>query len=177
MAPPAWPAGSALEPARDRHTLVMIAHPQCTCTRASIAELAQLTTRLRERVATYVLFLKPAGAANDWTRTGLWDDAAALDGVTVIADEGGREAARFGALTSGQTYLFDTAGQLLFRGGITPGRAHQGDNVGRERITALVEERDVSRALSAVYGCALGEASADDFWFSWLRPRAAASNR
>lgn len=171
-----WPAGSALEPARDRHTLIMVAHPQCTCSRASIAELARLTSRLRERVATYVLFLKPVGTDSDWTRSGLWKDAAALAGVTVIADEGGRKADRFGALTSGQTYLFDRNRRLLFRGGITPGRAHEGDNVGRDRIAALVEGHGASRSWSEVYGCALREATNTDPWFSWMRQRAIALN-
>lgn len=169
-APEQWPAGSTLELARDRPTLVMIAHPQCTCTRASIAELSRLTARLGERMTTYVLFLKPQNVADGWERTSLWQAVSTLDDVKAIADDGGREAERFGALTSGQTYLFDPQGQLLFRGGITPSRGHQGDNVGSQRIAALVHGETPLRSLSEVFGCALSESSDDDFWFSWLRP-------
>src|SRR5215204_4501233 len=41
-APDAWPDLSALARATDRPTLVMLAHPHCTCTRASLGELARL---------------------------------------------------------------------------------------------------------------------------------------
>jgi hypothetical protein len=108
--------------------------------------------------------------ADGWERTSLWQTVSTLDDVTAVADDGGREAERFGALTSGQTYLFDPQGQLLFRGGITPSRGHQGDNVGSQRIAALVHGETPSRSLSEVFGCALSESSDDDFWFSWLRP-------
>ena len=39
--PPAWPAAQ-IERATDRPTLVMLAHPHCPCTAASIGELAQI---------------------------------------------------------------------------------------------------------------------------------------
>ena len=32
-----WPANTSLERATDRPTLVLLAHPQCTCTRATSA--------------------------------------------------------------------------------------------------------------------------------------------
>ena len=42
-APPRqWPAVSKIEPARDHPTLVILAHPHCPCTRATIGELASI---------------------------------------------------------------------------------------------------------------------------------------
>jgi len=56
--PPAqWPSTSRIEPAIDRPTLVMLVHPHCSCTRASIGELAVLMTQARLRPKTYVLFM------------------------------------------------------------------------------------------------------------------------
>ena len=37
---------------------------------------------------------------------------------------------RFGAETSGQTLLYDRDGRLLFSGGTTGSRGHDGDNAG-----------------------------------------------
>ena len=54
-----------------------------------------------------------------------------LPDVTVVRDDMAGEARRFGAVTSGQTLLFDTQGNLLFSGGITAARAQAGDNAGR----------------------------------------------
>src|SRR6185436_11568509 len=41
-APSQWPAESRLKPAADRPTLLLFAHPLCSCTRATIGELALL---------------------------------------------------------------------------------------------------------------------------------------
>jgi hypothetical protein len=43
--PGRWPADSRIKPDADRATLVMLAHPHCPCTRASIGELARLMTQ------------------------------------------------------------------------------------------------------------------------------------
>ena len=56
-----------LDPARP--TLVMLAHPRCTCTRASLAELAELMARVTQRPKAYVVFIKPGGVAEQWERT------------------------------------------------------------------------------------------------------------
>ena len=43
------------------------------------------------------------------------------------------------AITSGQTLLYDTKGHLVFSGGITGGRGHEGDNTGRESIEKYLQ--------------------------------------
>jgi hypothetical protein len=154
-APRSWPEDGRI--ARDpvRHTLVMLAHPRCPCTRASIGELAILMRRLQGRLSATVLFVKPASVSPDWQASGIVASAARIPGVNVLVDEGGREAARLGAHTSGQVLLYGRSGQLEFAGGITPGRAHMGDNVGIDRIVSLVTRGDADRRLSSVFGCAL----------------------
>ena len=108
--PPAqWPSSSRLEPATDRPTLVMLAHPRCSCTRASIGELAVLMAQASLRPQAYVLFLKPAQFAHDWEKSSLWHSAAAIPNVTVVRDDDGLEAHRFGAATSGQTMRSTTS--------------------------------------------------------------------
>jgi len=153
-APAEWPAASRIARA-DRPVLVMLAHPHCPCTRASLAELARLMTRLEGRVDAYVLFLKPAGLGGGWEQSDLWARAAAIPGVTVLKDAGGEEAARFGAATSGQTVLYDAAGRLRFAGGITIARGHQGDSLGQALIAAVVDGKSSQLASTAVYGCSL----------------------
>ncbi len=68
--PRAWPA-SQIERSSDRPTLVMLAHPHCPCTRASVGELAQIMARLQGKVAAYVLLVKPKEAGRDWEETDL----------------------------------------------------------------------------------------------------------
>jgi hypothetical protein len=154
-APRTWPGGTTLVRATDQPTLILLAHPQCTCTRASLAELAEALALATVRPRTYVLFLKPEGFSDEWAKSDLWRTAAALPDVTVILDDEGIEARRFGVSTSGQTLLYDNAGALLFAGGITGARAHQGDNDGRQSIVALLNRKTPGRTDTNVFGCSL----------------------
>jgi hypothetical protein len=150
-----WPAKSAIPRSSEKPTLVMLAHPHCPCTRASIGELAQIMAHAVGKVNAYVLFVKPAGANADWDDTDLRRSAADIPGVTIVTDANGAEAARFGVETSGHTLLFDRAGRLLFSGGITASRGHAGGNAGESAILAALDGGGADRARTPVFGCAL----------------------
>ncbi len=154
-APPEWPSSSRIARDAGRPQLVMLAHPHCPCTRASLAELSRLLTTLSGRLGVHVLFVRPKGVEADWESTDLLEQARGIPGAVVELDEGGREAALFGARTSGDAVLYGEDGRLLFHGGITPSRGHQGDNVGSLRITSLVTTGSKDLAESAVFGCEL----------------------
>jgi hypothetical protein len=154
-APQAWPDRTTLVRASNRPTLVLLAHPQCDCTRATLGELAEVLARAAEPPKTYVLFLRPAGFATGWEQTALWRTAKSLPDVTVLRDDDGAEARRFGAETSGQTLLYDAHGALAFSGGITSARAHAGDNAGRASLVALLNGRQADRRGTSVFGCSL----------------------
>ncbi len=150
-----WPANTSLTPADDRPTLVFLAHPQCSCTRASLGELAEALGRAKTLPKTYVVFLKPSSMPDGWEKTSLWTSAQELPGATVVRDEDGREAERFGSVTSGQTLLYDASGRLRFSGGITSARGHAGDNAGRSAIVDLLNAAASSAPTTNVYGCSL----------------------
>jgi hypothetical protein len=150
-----WPAASRIARDPRRPTLVMLAHPRCTCTRASLAELTEVMTRVAERPRAYVVFIKPGGVEHDWEMTDLWETAARIPDVTVLRDDEGIEAKRFGAATSGQTFLYAPDGRLLFSGGTTGSRGHIGDNMGRATILALLNREHPGQAATPVFGCPL----------------------
>jgi hypothetical protein len=150
-----WPQNSAVKLANDRPTLVMAAHPQCPCTRASVAELAQLMAHVQGKVQAYVLFYAPRESGADWQNTDLRRTAAQIPGVTVVSDIDGAEAERLGVETSGHTFLFDPSGRLLFNGGITASRGHSGDNAGESAIVSLINDHTSKRSQTFVFGCSL----------------------
>ncbi len=155
-----WPADSHLTHTASLPTLVMLIHPRCPCSRATIGELAKLMASCQGRLNAIVLIVQPRGTPDGWEHTGLWDDATAIPGVSVVADRDGAESARFGAVTSGQSFLFAQDGKLLFAGGITESRGHSGDNAGRSAITSLVLEGARPPVLQTpVYGCPLFDSS------------------
>lgn len=153
--PAAWPAQAAVAFDATRPTLLLFAHPKCPCTRASVNELNRLLAKCHDRMAVHVFFLKPLGQPDDWVKSDLWRSAAIIPGVTLHEDVGGREAARFGAETSGQVMLYDQRGRLLFHGGITAARGHAGDNAGAEQILALLSGAQPKADRTPVFGCAL----------------------
>ena len=158
-----WPEASRLDRTTDRPTLVMVVHPRCDCSRASIAELAELMARAAVRPRAYVAILKPSGLPEDWDVTGIRQAAMRIPGVKVIRDEAGGEARSFGAQTSGQTFLYDAGGRLIFSGGITAARGHIGENAGRTAILALLNHEPVDAPTSSVFGCSLSS-PADQRW-------------
>jgi len=155
--PPAlWPTQSRLARKAGALTLVMLVHPRCSCSRASLEELATLMAQARGPLDATVIFLDPPGFDERWTKTDLWQSAMAIPRVSATVDHG-REARLFGAATSGQTMVYGGDGRLLFSGGITAARGHYGDNAGTHAIAALLE-RPAAHGRSdrtAVYGCAL----------------------
>jgi hypothetical protein len=153
--PARWPADTSIARSLEQPTLVLLAHPQCSCTRASLGELAEVLGRARSAPKTYVVFLKPSSFGDDWEKTDLWRTASALPNVTLVRDDDGHEARHFGAVTSGQTLLYDAEGELLFSGGITGARGHAGDNAGRAALLALLDRKEPSRTSTSVFGCSL----------------------
>lgn len=169
-APAAWPSASRIPHSNEHPTLVFLAHPRCPCTQASLGELDRLLAQSQGLVSAFVLFYQPGGLPKDclsqWTKTDLWQKAAALPGVTVLPDAQGREAKLFRAATSGQALLYDASGQLLFAGGITGSRGHAGDNGGSSAIlsaldrahTAQLDGTAAESLRTPVFGCALFDA-------------------
>jgi hypothetical protein len=156
-APAHWPLDSRIPRDPARPTLVMLVHPQCDCSRASVAELAELMARARRRPKTFVLFMRPSGVGSDWDQTTLWQSAARIPDVTLVRDDDGLEARRFGCQTSGETLLYDAAGQLQFSGGTTIARGHLGENPGVAAMLALLDGNDPHRTSTPVFGCSLFE--------------------
>jgi hypothetical protein len=153
--PDTWPADGVVALATDRPTLVLLAHPQCFCTQATLVELAEVLARADAKPRTYVLFMKPQGFPDGWTDTTLWHQASVLPGVKVMRDDEGLKARQFGAETSGQIVLYDAHGALIFSGGVTGSRGHAGDNAGRTALLGLLNEPGGDRRTTSVFGCPL----------------------
>jgi hypothetical protein len=154
-----WPESAPVARIAGRASVVMFAHPQCGCSRASVGELALIVAHAPAPLNAAVFFFNPSTEPSEWSRTDLWQSAAAIPGVRVFEDRDGKVAQSFGVFTSGQTLLYDSSGRLLFKGGITAFRGHSGDNAGRSTITALLRREPVDTrngpVSTPVFGCSL----------------------
>src|SRR5882672_4378468 len=52
-----WPDDAPVGLERDRPTLLLFAHPQCPCTKATVGELDRIAARCRDRVHVIAFFL------------------------------------------------------------------------------------------------------------------------
>jgi hypothetical protein len=152
-----WPRESKVQRNTHQATLVLFIHPHCPCTRATVSELARLMTTLQGKLSTCVLFIQPDPFSEEWVKTDLWTEVRRIPGVQTFVDHNGQEAEHFGSYTSGQVFVYAPDGRLMFNGGITPSRGHEGDNLGVRRIISLVRTGHADQAQSAVFGCALQE--------------------
>ncbi|MEO8128921.1 MAG: RedB protein [Bryobacteraceae bacterium] len=153
--PAALLADLGVFPAQGRSTLLIFAHPQCPCSRATLGELAVIMAHRRGTVDAYVLFYSPESKGRDWVKGDLWRVASHIPGVRLMEDPEGSYAIRFGAQTSGQTMLYDPKGRLLFSGGITVSRGHAGANDGRDIVESLLAGGIGGPGSTAVFGCSL----------------------
>jgi hypothetical protein len=128
-APATWPAASAIHAAPGVANVVMFAHPQCPCTRASLTERGAVLSRAR-----------------------------ALPGVDIVFDRGEAEATRFGAATSGATVVYAANHALLYDGGMTVARGHEGGSAA-EHIRDLVVGLTAEQQRTPVFGCALADSN------------------
>lgn len=150
-----WPRGAGITPDDRVPTLLVFAHPQCACTRATLGELAILMARAQGRVRAHVVMYQPAVLPAGWRETGLEHAATAIPGVQVHADPEGAKSEVFGVFASGHTLVYSPAGTLLFSGGITGARGHSGDNPGRSAIAALLRGSPLPLSRTRIFGCAL----------------------
>ncbi len=152
-APTSWPKATHLARTAGRGTLVMIAHTKCSCTRASLHELARVMAMTGDRLDAIVVFVGPHEGSGLAGIIDLRASARAIPNVRVVEDE--NEARIFGAATSGQTLLYDDAGVLVFRGGLTVARGHEGDSAGADAVKRFVSAKRMTTQASEVFGCPL----------------------
>ena len=161
IAPLSWPVHSSVPRADGRWNLVMLVHPHCSCSRASVKELEAVLEKAPRTVSPYVLVYRPHEYAPGWEQTDVFASAKRLRRTTVLVDEDGREARLFGGFTSGQTFLYDARGKLRFEGGITSLRGHAGLNSGRAGILRVAQTQSGS-ATHPVFGCAISTKKAGE---------------
>lgn len=156
--PMIWPASSNIQLDRSRPTLVMVAHPRCPCTLASVEQLARLMTQAGgpAHVRAYFVISRPldaVGSDRDWSDVPLGRVARRIPGVEVVFDGNATLATALGVRTSGHVLVYDPTGLLRFSGGITESRGHEGDNLGQAAIVSLILQGTATQPRSPVFGC------------------------
>ena len=93
-APTRWPADWPFQPACRGVTLVIALYPRCSCSQATLGELAEFLARNDGHAQADVLIVRPAGTPDGWERGDLWKQAAAIPSVHVFSDPDGNLSAQ-----------------------------------------------------------------------------------
>lgn len=156
-APATWPYASGLRHVPGREALVAFIHPRCPCSRATMSALEELTLHHGSKMAMSIVFIThpEAGLTIDPRTDPLWLRAVALDEVDVYVDPRAVIAKQFGALTSGQVYLFGADDVLAFEGGLTSARGHGGECAGTVAVEDVLRGAAPATRTVPVFGCGL----------------------
>jgi len=158
-APSGWPTSAETKLDTTRPTLLLFLHPQCPCSRATLFEMQRLMADCGEQFALHIFFVHPPGAGDDWENTDVCRAARQIPAALIHCDLGGLEARRFGTTTSGEILLYASDGHLLFHGGLTASRGHEGDNAGRSALLSLIKTGHANLHETPVFGCSLVDRS------------------
>jgi len=136
-------------------TLLMFAHPQCPCTRASIEALREILAHKDIAISAQIHFFSPVGATDAWVQAENWQAAAAIPGLSLRRDMDGATAARYQARTSGYCVVYDVAGTLQYAGGLTISRGHRGPSPGADAVLQVARGAVPHRHTAPTVGCTL----------------------
>jgi len=155
-----WPSISPISPAEDGQTLLLFAHPQCPCTLATLAELERLLVYPipTQFHAILVLPVPEDHAHNQATATShsaVLNYASQIPGLTVTIDNEAEITRAFGIRTSGHCLLYGKDKTLLYSGGLTPLRGHEGPCEGNIALSQCLIGKIPSSRYAPVFGCAL----------------------
>lgn len=144
-------------------TLFMAVHPDCPCTGSSLEQLDRFLTRYPTEARAVALFWVPKGEQGSNTQTtdgSYWKRLNKLNTVSTVVDPQGRMAEKLGSLVSGAVVAYDQNGSLVFQGGLTATRGHDGPSVGFDSLVALAnQEATPELCRTPSFGCSLNEES------------------
>lgn len=152
-----WPS-TELELDQEIPTVVVAIHPQCPCSTATAAELNRILCRYGKAVRLYVLVYYPSQMSADpsWDQSMTMNAFRIIPSAAFIKDLDGSIALKFHMLTSGHSRVYSPENKLLFCGGITLSRAHEGDNIASAGMLSALRKQANTLEKHVVFGCRLG---------------------
>ncbi len=155
-APQQLPDGTPVTIDNHHYQLLMFIHPRCPCTQSSVRELERLMSRGTEKISCTIFCFQPSDKNKGWSNTDITQSVKLIPNSNLIPDIDGEWIKIFKANTSGHVLLYHPNGQLLFSGGITAARGHEGDNSGKTFISDVVNAESYQNRKNyqcPVFGC------------------------
>lgn len=149
------PQGTSIVFDTVKPTLIVFLHPYCPCSSASVLALEDIISKHRTAAKFYVVFVCPTNADVEWAKSDLYTRCTRNPALTTFIDRYEVEARKYGALTSGQTFVYGPDRRLRFSGGITPSRGAVWAGRERELVESSLDDLPSEPRYAPVFGCAL----------------------
>ena len=157
-----WPETSTLTRSEDSPTVVLFLHPKCPCSVSTLREMERALSGNSDQVEVQIGLFCPPNEPDEWTKTSLSKFAEHLKPGSTFIDRSAVEARRFGVLTSGHVLVFSASGKILFSGGVTAAKGHDGENRGGLALRSLCRGDDLPLIEQPVFGCPIIESSTSE---------------
>lgn len=151
-APASLPLESRLVSKSGKPLFLVFIHPKCSCSHATYIELKKLKPYL-QGVEVKVIFNLFDQQSTDWSKTDLWEKFSSLPDVEMVIDSKSRETKIYQVTTSGHAFLYDEKLRLVFSGGLTPSRGHEGQTNGQIFVKSWLKNRSSQSFIEKVFGC------------------------
>ena len=160
--PETWPSelfdadsSLAIGRAKGQRAVLLFYHPHCPCTKATVRCLERLSTRFSQKPDFVAIAFCPSSENESWIESPITDSLRKGQHTRIVVDWDGQLSRRFGVYTSGHTVVYDESGKLLFSGGFTPGRGHEGDGPAASELLERINGQTKTLTRWPVFGCAI----------------------
>jgi len=135
-------------------SLVVLIHPKCSCSTATLKEVERLKIGLKDKLDVKLVFISYGDKSKNWYQGPVWDLAVSMKkNVSIVLDNDGQILKTLGTKTSGTAYLVGPDLKVVFQGGLTPIRGHEGATSGQAFIASWVKGNTKSSLIQKIFGC------------------------
>ncbi len=132
--------------------LIFVAHTYCPCTSVALRNLMSLSGEALAKLRPEIVLTGPDATPESTAPNVIL--ASKIAHVTIRYGHEAQALSDYGARTSGQCFLFDKQGKLVFSGGLTSGRGVEGECAGMEAISHVLADK-ACQLQAPVFGCPL----------------------
>lgn len=136
-------------------TVLFFYHPKCPCTFATARCLQRLSVKFSADVQIVAFAYRPAQESDSWIESRTTRLLKSIAGTQVLVDPDGKTTKDFGVVTSGHFLIYGADRNLVFSGGITPSRGHEGDSRASSQFIHSVNRYSREFTSWPVFGCSI----------------------
>ena len=144
---------------RETACVILFYHPHCPCTRATVNNLDLIQQTIKRSVRLFAFAYHPKSKDSSWINTPVTRQLAKI-GFETTPDPGATVCQRFGVFTSGHVLAYNKSGKLVFNGGVTTSRGHEGTGVPMSELISSINQPTKQTAVWPVFGCPIVKSEA-----------------